>query len=352
MEEHNTDITTANTDTTGLCTNCHQEPALEGYRTPLCAGCRQQFIRYPIPKWIYAFGAGVLVVMVIALTKVPPYFALATHLGRAQKAIAAHKYKTAQKGLEGILQKYPNLQEPKELMLIAACYNLDGATALQMYNDIKDREVKSDNDTKILAENALSYLGDCFSYDSTIAERVELAATDSVPGLMRLYKVIKDSAAEDKASSELQVASRLYDMNDFQDCKDICYSILGTKPRYYPAISMLAAAYRRLGYYDDAIDICKKGLVINNEDVIMLSQEGKIEMARKNYTQAARYIDQATALDKNNLIVVETQALLAHFTGKTAVANDMLAQLRDKEKDSTKPVYTRTLNVINGKATL
>src|ERR1700748_1128090 len=94
-----------------VCANCKIEPSLPGYPTPLCATCRNSFIKYPIPKWIYAFGAGILVVMIIALVRVPPYLSVAINLGKAQNAINARKYKTAEKALDKVLAKVPDNTE-------------------------------------------------------------------------------------------------------------------------------------------------------------------------------------------------------------------------------------------------
>ena len=333
------------------CVNCKVELALDGYPTKLCQSCRNQFVKYPIPKWIYAFGAGILMVMIISLVNVPKYLSLASDLGKAQSAINAHKYITAEKEATKVLASFPDMQEAKAYLLIAASYNMHIETAKQMYGDLQGKKVDIDAGVQKKAEQALNFIVSLVMYDSTIQRRIAAAAVDSTAGLKRLFEDIDSTASDYRLSSELLIADKFYDLGNYLECRDVLANIGKEQPDNYSMLALMAATNRRLKNYDKAIDNCDRILAFSSEDVNAMAQKAKIELLRNNATKAAEYVTRMKQLDPKNVSTLEAGTLLAFTNHNKEEMNKMLADLREHDADSENTVYNRTFRIVNGAET-
>ena len=286
--------------------------------------------------------------MVLALVRMPPYLRLAVNLGKAQKAIAAHKYITAENTLKSIVKEFPALQEPKAYLLIAACYNMHYDVALKTDNELRNF-LNVFEDTQDETENAVRYLSVALAEDSTIRDRIALASADSVAGLMKLLKEVDSTTDDNRLSSKYLIADKLYDMERYEECKRELSNIIKEKPEHYFALSLMAATNRHLKHFDEAIANCDAILEVNREETGAMLQKAKVELARKDSKKAAVYLAQAKAIDPIDITVMEVQTLIAHFEGKNEEANKLLVQMKVQEDDSDKVVYNRTANILNGK---
>jgi hypothetical protein len=79
-----------------VCTNCNSSLIDPTYASPLCTDCREKFIRFPIPKWIKIFGAGVAMVLCFALVNLPSQLSIGLHLQKGKEAVKNHRYRTAE----------------------------------------------------------------------------------------------------------------------------------------------------------------------------------------------------------------------------------------------------------------
>src|ERR1700743_212569 len=101
-----------------VCANCSQ-PAMEGdHPTPLCSECREHFTRLSIPLWIKLFAGGVALVLIFSLSSLPRTLSLGIHLRRGEKAMTQHRYATAEKELNKVLDKVPDNVEANGNLLI------------------------------------------------------------------------------------------------------------------------------------------------------------------------------------------------------------------------------------------
>src|SRR6185295_12849149 len=94
-----------------VCSHCQISSIDTRYSSPLCEECRQKFIRYPIPKWIKLFGAGVALVFCLALIKLPTQLSTGVHLEKGKNAIKDRRFNTAHKELKLALNNIPNSKE-------------------------------------------------------------------------------------------------------------------------------------------------------------------------------------------------------------------------------------------------
>ncbi len=333
-------------DDPNVCVNCRIEPALDGYLSKLCSTCRERFIRYPIPKWIYGFGAGVLVIMLFSMAQLPRYMGAAADFARAESAIESHNYVTAQREIEKVLRKLPSFKLAKAYMLIACCYNKELEKAGGIYAELEHQTL--DDDVVGRINTAVAFLSDMVPQDTTFSDRLMAAKKDSVPGLRKLFHELDTAYANDKNVLQYLVADAVYDMKDYVACKAMLDTILSREPDYYLALSLLAPVHRNLGKYDEAIADCNKLLEINHEDVGTISQMSRIELKRKHDKEAASYAERAYAIDSKDISAMEAMAMVAWFAGKKQECEQMLARIKNEEADSELIVYNRVLRVVNG----
>lgn len=343
MEENDSAITS---NDPAACINCKLEKALDGYPTRLCSTCRESFIKYPIPKWIYGFGLGVLVVMIFSMAQLPKYVGVAGAFGRAEKAIESRNYVTAQRNLEKVLQKLPSFKLAQAYMLIASCYNSDIAKARELFPRLEHQTFESD----VLGEMnaAVAFLTAMIPQDSTFADRLIMAGKDSVPGLQKLFDELDSSQADDRHTLQYYVADQVYELGRYNECKQMLQRILKDEPDNYLALSLLAPVNRNLGNFDEAIADCDKALEINHEDVAAWAQKARIELKRKQDAKASEYASKAYAIDNKNLYAMESIAMVAYFTGKKDECDKMVARIKAEETDSVQVIYTRLQKIING----
>src|SRR6218665_2194258 len=163
---------------TGLCTSCGKNPPEAGNKNRLCGACRQKFIRYPIPVWIWIFAGAVLLLMLISLVRVPAYYSAALHLGRAEKAMDDRRYVTAQRELQQALAVFPYNSEMNGKLLIASGHNFDFATFSGAYNKIAahnftDKALLSEMEAMVVS------LQSFFPKDSSLAGKIAMIQDSS-----------------------------------------------------------------------------------------------------------------------------------------------------------------------------
>src|ERR1700691_4020247 len=110
------------------CAQCGRPAMEEDHPTALCADCRQQFIRTPIPLWIGLFAACIVLILLFSLFTLPHNIVLGVALERGKKAEKDKKYLTAERELKKFTGKVPDNTEGNAYLMIAAFYNEDFET--------------------------------------------------------------------------------------------------------------------------------------------------------------------------------------------------------------------------------
>ncbi len=110
------------------CSRCRFPVVEHGYVTPLCARCRGTLSSRPLPWWIRATLAGLVVVVAFALAQTPTTLRIAVSYQRGDKAERRGDYATATASYERVVAEYPDAAEPRARLGIAAYYA--GRTAL------------------------------------------------------------------------------------------------------------------------------------------------------------------------------------------------------------------------------
>src|ERR1700733_11280666 len=87
------------------CANCGNPAILKEYPSKLCSECRDKFIRFPVPKWLWIFAAALGVILLFSLFTLPKNISTGIALEKGKKAEKQHSYLTAQKEFEKVVDK-------------------------------------------------------------------------------------------------------------------------------------------------------------------------------------------------------------------------------------------------------
>lgn len=326
------------------CVNCGNHEAVGDHPTKLCAGCRQAFIRYPIPKKLLFFAALIGLVMIAGLVRMPKYLTAGIHMGRGQKAMEQHRYHTAARELDLVLQKVPSSLEAHADKLIASCYNMDPAGIQSASNFLEGKKIE-DDDLYNELQTAMNFVQPLYEQDTPLNRVLSQPHTEAE--LLQLAAGL-DTFSRDPALPRYFIADKLFDVKAYGQAEKLLQSVLAANDRLYPALFLMAAVKREQGQYDAALSYCDRMLAINREDIGGQTLKAKIELKRHHDEAAQRYADEAMRLDPHDVRSLEAKALTTYFSGKGAESRRLLAQLEQLDDDTAKTVYRRTQDVLNG----
>jgi len=330
-----------------LCVSCKLEQPLDGNPNLLCSNCRQNFINYPIPRWIWAFGAGVLIVMSIAAFRMPAYLSAAIHLAKAEKAMDQKLFWTAQKELRQMEYLVPDNLIMNSKLFISACYNHDLLVLEQAYSKIVDKKFE-DDELYNEVEKAFAFVNNSFPADTIIPKKVELYRFNK-DSLSKLSVDLFQAGGQDMISGQTVIANALYDLADYDASDKILERVLTMDSNNYTALSLLSAVKRNKGQYDKAISFCDKMLDLNREDVMALNQKARVELKRHKDNEALKYAQQAMAIDPNHLFSMEAKAMTDYFFGRKSESIKLLAKIKQGESFQGDSSISRRLEpILNG----
>jgi tetratricopeptide (TPR) repeat protein len=330
------------------CANCGRNAYGEKFHNNICPECRASFIKYPIPKWIWAFAAGILIVMGIGFTRMQEFFSHAIHLARAEKAMDEHKYVTARRELELVLAKFPDRLELNADMMIASAYNHDLQRMGKAYDKISDSEFK-DQELLEKVQTAMDYVMMMTDMDTLLTPRIESIGKASVPELDRFVAELDTTDYRNKDIVYAIIANGFYELDMYSRCEALLNKILERQPDFYSASVLMMAVKRSTGRYDEAINIGKSLLNRNQEDVVALSQLAKIELKRSNDSKAAEWAAKAMKIERTTASM-EAQAMVDFYSGDKSESQHLLADIQKQEiaeGDST--ISVRLKKLFSGK---
>jgi tetratricopeptide (TPR) repeat protein len=331
-----------------LCINCQTNKFEPEYPTKLCYDCRNKFINFPIPKWILAFAAGIILVMVFGFIRMPKYFETAIHLSRAEKAMDEKKYFTAKKELLEVISFFPDNIEANGRLLITCSRTLEMDKVLYAFNKISDKNIE-DKDLFAEIETVMREVETFFPRDSIMPKRIALLP-DSAEALFNFYNTLEREHAQDLFIGTVSLADRLYEMKEYGKAEELSLKILQVSSSYYPALSLMSAIYRNNGKYEEGIKVCDQMLAMNAEDIGAISQKARIELKRKNDAKAAEYTQQAMAVDPENTSALEAKAMVEFFGNNKQESLKTLELIKRIEmKDGDHRISLRLGEIINGK---
>ena len=326
------------------CANCGNPAFLKEYPTKLCSECREKFIKFPVPKWLWLFAAALGVILLFSLFSVPKNILAGIALEKGKKAEKQHRFFTAQKEFEEVVEKQPSYIEAESHLMKAAFYNMDFVTfgkALKALEkkDIDDRELFAELD-QLITKSRNYFPGDSLrqitdKYDSLKAE---------LPGNILLSYIIKNDS---DICAKMIYASILYDKKNYTSCDSVIHKILKTDADFVPGLRLLASSEREAGNYQESITCCEKLLDINSEYSYAIASKARTFLKMKKDKDALKLALQAHGMDKKDGYSIATLALAYHFNGNIGKRDEII---NNSKKDSLLSVYmSYALDVINNK---
>jgi tetratricopeptide (TPR) repeat protein len=327
-----------------VCAGCEGPLYEQKGRTPICNECRERFIRYPIPGWIKIFGGAILLLMVFGLTRLPANLSAAIHQKRGERAMAEHRYATAQRELQLAVKAQPTYIEGSLRLLIAAYYNEDYETAALTSQTLEGKKI-DDDELFTAASDIVDKLNRHYPSDSLqafIAGREE--SVDAIPeSAWVIY--LKNHPEEDFAS--FGRAAGAIDRKEYAFADSIMRNALALDPEYTRTLQMMVTIKRELNQFDSAMWYADRLLAVNRELPSSFGTRARLLLKQKKDNEAYSAVQEGLRIDPKDSYCLSTLALVHHFRG---AVHDRDALMERGTKDTTlRAQFSYVSDVISGK---
>jgi tetratricopeptide (TPR) repeat protein len=325
------------------CAGCDHPVIEPGYPTPLCADCRQKFIRYPIPIGIKIFGACVAVLLIFAVAGVPKSLRAGVHYERGVSAVESKRFVTAQRELELALGDIPSFAEGKMYLALAAFYNMDMMTFYTLMQELQGEKVEDESLYRQLTEvsaKTASYLPS----DSFYVLLDKYHAADSIPPF-ELDAYVHRYPLE--AYSNALYAKNLLEADQYTASDSLLSFILRDYPDHRGVLNLKVSAKRYLKQYDSAMYYSDRIISLNRESGYGIASKARTMLNQKRDTEALQWALNAVQADGKDAYAKATLVLAYHFNSKITERDQLIDQLK---KDTAAADYLQyPLDVIAGK---
>ncbi|SHG02197.1 tetratricopeptide repeat protein [Flavisolibacter ginsengisoli] len=324
-----------------VCRNCQAAlPVMEG-KIPLCQSCRSQFINFPIPKWIRAFGAGILLLLVFSLVSLPEQIRTGVHLQKGIKAASDHHYYTAQKELQQVVDHEPYYTEAQCRLLIAAFFNEDYKTVFSTYKMIENNEVKDQDLFKDVTDvlNRMETHLPTDSFNLLLEKKQgQLTETD--------YRNYFDSNAHD-AYALTRYANLLYDQKNFAGADSVLNLVLKDNPFHTYALIIKIPLKRDQLQFDSSYYFINQLLALNKEDAYAIASRARTLLKQHKDGEAFKDARQSLDLNPSSPYGLATMALIYHYRNDIPKRDALMA--RAQKDSSLMESFDYVSNIVSGK---
>ena len=305
------------------CAGCGQ-PAMYGdHPTPLCADCRTQFIRFPIPLWIRIFAACIGAIVLFSLFTFPKDLSLGIGLEKGERAEKEKKYITAQRAMEKVLQNVPGNIEAEGHLMMDAFYNQDMPTFAAQFKNLKDTHIE---DKDLFA-----------SMQKTIEKADSYFNNDSFSNFMTAYPNTQpaDSAwagyftrNPHDAYALFVYASVLRDRKDYARSDSCLRVLLSWDPESYPALELMSSLKREEFKPDEASVYNDRLLNINKELPYGVASKARTLLMQKRDREALDLALKACELKKDDGFAQATLILAYHYNHRPKDRDALIKKVR------------------------
>ena len=324
------------------------EPAAEtpDERNYLSFEERQEYLKLNIPNWVKLFGAGVAVIFIISVIKLPKNLSVGIHLARAEKAIKAQKYKTAQHEAATVLKILPDNKKALSDLMIASFYNGDLSTFIACSNALEGVDFEKDEmDTyytlELLMKKAdLMMPSDSLYHISRVYDSLNLVMPDST---WKNYL----SHFPDDAQANTIYASRLMDADNYTEAAHYVQLALNKQFDYLPALMYASSIYRQMDSCELSLKYCNQMLEMNKEHVYALSSKARTLLKQKKDKEALELALTSYDLDNEDVYSAATLAMANHFNNKIADRDKIINKYKNDSLAMSTMKYA--IDVINQK---
>jgi tetratricopeptide (TPR) repeat protein len=329
------------------CVNCGLPP-LENpsHATPLCHDCRQKFVKFPIPLWIWVFAAVILAIVLIGLFRLPADISLGIGLEKGIKAAEERKFMTAEQELKRVADKLPTDVEANGRLLIAAFYN--------DHFDLFSKQVGKLQHLKFENQELFQEV------DQVMTAADIMVSTDSFKIFSQAHPDpahTPDTAWFNYFSSNpsdndarLEYVNYLFDSKRYASCDSVGSLILEAYPGDFRMLMLAASSKREQGQYDSALFYNERMLALNRESVHGLASEARTLLRLKQDERALKAALKAVQLEPEASYAQASLILAYHFNGRTSDRDALITEALRAAKDSSDRVSVQyALDVISKK---
>ena len=342
-ESHTTEL--AENNPKQGCINCGDFWVVPGYPNPLCQNCRDTFTKLQIPNWVKIFAAGIGLVILFSIYKIPRNIKTGIEFEKARTAMSEKKYFTAQKELQKVVAKAPEFLEAQSYLLISAYYNLDFDTFSKVFTklkgeNIKDQELFNQLD-ETLNKAAIYYGGDEIH---TLEHQYKDSFQNIPDDTLRQF-----IATHDDVYAAMGYVTRLFDKKKYAACDSITELVLAKNPEFISGYMTLASSKRQLDKFDESIKYCDKVLSINSEYVEASSSKARTLLKAKKDTEALDLALDCYKKDEKNSYSICTLILAHHFNKNKKEEKELIAKILPLTDSLTVQSLRYVNDVISGK---
>jgi len=332
------------------CASCGQ-PAMPGdHPTPLCADCRDHFVRFPIPHWVRAFAGAVVILVLFSLYTFPKNISAAIALEKGKKAEKEKKYVTAQREMEDVLEKIPRNVEARGHLIIDAFYNSDYEAMGEQYEYVR---YSSFDDHDLVGQ---------IDYVMSKSSPLFVDSTDSFPKFRKAHpdlQLVPDTTWKNymgKNPHDILALSAygniLYDSGRFELCDSCMRQVLLLDRENEAAFGMLSAVKRKQHKPDSALYYNDRLLAINKELPYGLESRARTLLMLRRDKEALALAKEGFELGNKDLYSQTTLILAYHFNGLATDRDDLIkeATVAAANADSSdRKAFHYAMDVVNNK---
>lgn len=326
-----------------LCAQCGSANVLAGHPTRLCAGCRQAFINYPIPLWVKAFGAGIIVLVLVSFALSPKNFTAAIALSRAEKQEAAHNYLSEQKELDKAIAIVPNSTQVLAHLMIASFYNGDFKT----YGTTIDKLAGKEIEDKDLLTRLNNITADAEGYVPT--EKFRKIMDQYPAGIPDTTFTTYLDANPTDVYAIYAHASACFDKEYYPKSDQLLARVLAIDRHHMYALTLRAITKREMNQLDSSLYFAEQMLYDNHQSIMAISSKARTLLKQGKFKDGLRTAQQAEKLDKDFYYNKATLAIAYHLNKQFKERDAIVAQ---SKKDTLLAAYMQyPYEIISGKRT-
>lgn len=331
------------------CVNCNSSDVVKGYSSPLCADCRQAFIKYPIPLPIKLFAIAVGLVLVFALFSLPKNLSTGIHLERGKRFEEKKQFLSAQREFNKVIKTMPDNLEANAHLTIAAFYNLDLTTFYTAMEKIAGKRYEK---SELLGQvNVVIKEAEDLIPDTALANMINSYSdqTGGVPDSAYAGYLKQHSS---NLYGYLAYANSLYDKGAFKTCDSVLKQVFNITVSCLPALQLQSSVHRKLGNLEASIKACEKILEINQEAPYAYCGMARTYLKQQKNELGLKMAMQGMSIDSSDAYSMATLALAYHVNNMPVKRDALLKALQAKGDSGALYYRQHVVDIIDQKESL
>lgn len=287
----------------------------------LCTQCREEAIHYPIPKWIYLVGVGILLLLAVSFIGFPQNLKTFRLIeGSTQRANKGYVYSTLSE-LESMLKKAPKKRIAVKMVDIAmahgyydyAAYGIDTYLVGEDVSDSEYTRITNYIDKLNCYYNTYDQYEQMISDTSPTSESANRQIINQLKGLLNRPEYLNETLYYYMGYTATDEGERC---EYFEKCYEL-------DPTYTDAAAQIANSYRREGDIETAREYLESAYAENRESASVLRSKAVIEMLSGNNEEAVQLAKEAYELNPNEWYVADTYLVAVATNGEVEDAKSM-----------------------------